>query len=212
MGRDKLTPPTLSHLCSLGWRRLLITGLCRDLLIQHFADPEQIVDPDLQEMVWRADERTGILIESIHRWRGELVEKRPAVVVKPNAVQNMRLAIGDQESVDEQGHHHYATFWVGSHTLFCIHGSGASVEVLASEVQREMTQYASLMTSYLGLLRWQVTEMGEISEIEEAREGFVVPITVGWAYQERWMLRKESLKLRKISLTTLLDGALVDDA
>jgi hypothetical protein len=141
-GRSAPRPITLSTLCSLGWRPIMITGLVRDLMIRHFSTPANIEEADLRSVLWHDLPSTGILIESIHRWRGDLVEKRPAVIVKRNAQQNVRLGVADRLGADEQGHLSYQTFWVGSHTLFCIHGSGASVEILATEVQRELTQFA----------------------------------------------------------------------
>lgn len=200
---------SVSSLCSLGWRPIMITGLLRDLLIRHFSATNEIEEQDLRHLVWREDERTGILIESIHRWRGALAEKRPAIVIKRNSFQNLRMTIGERAGINEQGHYTYSTTWVGSHTLFCIHGSGASVEVLATEVQRYLTHFAPVITEYLGLLKWVVTEVSGISEIEEAKEAFAVAITVGWAYDESWQLELESLRLRKIPLSTLLDGAVV---
>ena len=193
---------TMSALCAYGWSPLLVTGLCIDLLRQHFTG--QVAEDDLRHLVWRKDERTGILIEHIHRWRGTLVEKRPAVIVKRNAYQNMRIAIGDQAGVTEEGFREFTTVWVGSHTFFCLHGNGASVELLATEVQRELSQRAYTLVQELGLLRWAVTEVGEIAEIEEAKENFVVPVTVGWAYQDTWRVQEESLKLRKVSFNVLL--------
>lgn len=200
----EVIPGLASSLCSTGWRPILITGLLRDLMIRHFAEPLNIEEADLRQYVWREDERTGILIESIHRWRGDLVEKRPAVILKRNAYQNMRWGIADHVRVDERGFCEFCTGWVGSHTVFCIHGTGASVEILASEVQRELTQFHPVIVQYLGLMRWAVTEVGAIAEVEEARESFVVPITVGWAYQENWRLELESMKIRRIPLSTLL--------
>lgn len=193
----------------MGWRPLMITGLVLDILRRHFAEPMHVEEPDLRHLVWRADVRTGILIESIHRWRGELTEKRPAVILKGNGRQNIRWGIQDAAGADAQGNWLFETFWAGSHTLFCIHGSGASVEILATEVQRELTQWHPIITRYLGLHRWQVTEVGGVSELEEAKESFVIPITVGWIYTEKWVVSVESLKLRKVPLDLLLDGALV---
>lgn len=187
----------------------MITGLVRNLLINHFSTPLQIEEPDLRHLVWREDERTGILIESIHRWRGTLVEKRPAVIIKLNARQNVRLGIQDSAGADEQGNRKYQTFWVGSHTLFCIHGSGASAEILATEVQRELTQWHPVIVESLGLYQWQVTEVGAIAEVEEAKESFVIPVTVAWNYTEMWTVSPEALKLRSVPLTILLDGALL---
>lgn len=208
-GRSKLAPITPSSLCSYGWRPILIGGLIRDLLIRHFSTPLNIEEGDLRQLVWQEGVRTGILIESITRWKGDLVEKRPAVIIKENARQNQRMAIGDLAGTDGQGNHLYQTFWIGSHTLFCIHGSGASVGILATEVQRELTQFFPTIIEYLGLYNWQVTEVGAIQEVEEARESFVIPVTVGWCYSEKWKLSKESLKQRKIALSVLLGDALV---
>jgi len=206
-----LRPEQLSTLvCSLGWRAGLITGLIRDLLIQHFADPDMAENPIFRlaasqgrPNVWREGEDTGILIESIHRWRGDIVGKRPAIVIKRNSYSSMRLGIADHVSVDNRGFQNYELMWVGSHTAFCIHGSGAGVEMLAGEVQRELTQFHPLMTRYMQLMRWMVTEVGAISEIEEAKETFAVPISIGWAYTERWTVEKESPKLRRFTLRPL---------
>lgn len=192
----------------MGWRPILITGLLRDLLVGHFTQPLQ--EADLRHLVWREDERTGILIESIYRWRGDLVEKRPAVIIKQNARQNVRLGIADHLGATDKGFDRFQTFWVGSHTLFCIHGSGAGADILATEVERMLTGWHPLIVKYLGLFKWQVTDVGDTAEVEEARESFVVPITVGWCYTEKWELGPESLKLRKTPLNVLLDGALVN--
>ncbi len=206
---NRQRPITPSSLCSMGWRRLLITGLIRDRLTGHFAEPAGIEEPDLRHLVWRESERTGILIESITRWRGELVEKRPAVIIKPNKRHNIRWGIGDAAGATEQGNRLYQTFWAGSHTLFCIHGSGASADILATEVERDMGEFHPVITAYLGLYNWQVTEVGEPAELEEARESWVVPVTVAWIYTAMWEVRLEALKLRKVPLGVLLDGALV---
>lgn len=189
----------------------MITGLLRDMLVRHFAEPFSVEEPDLRHLVWREDERTGILIESIHRWRGTLVEKRPAVIIKPNGRQNVRWGIQDSAGSDGQGNRLYQTFWAGSHTLFCIHGSGASADILATEVQRELSQFHPIIVNYLGLYQWQVTEVGGVAELEEAKESFVIPVTVGWNYSEQWSISLEALKLRKVPLDVLLDGALIQE-
>ena len=192
-----------SAVCELGWRPIFITGLIRDLLIRHFADPTNIEEKDLRHLVWKADERTGILVESVHRWRGELTEKRPAVVIKRNAYKSMRVALNDMTGKTEKGFEQFTQLWIGSHTLFCIHGTGASTELLATEVQRELTEFSPIIRQYLGLHKFVVTEVGAISEVEEATENFVVPINLGWTYDESWTLEPESLPLRRVPLDQL---------
>lgn len=208
----QLRPGLLSQLgCSYGWRPILITGLIRDLLIQHFAEPGLAQDTIFRlaaeqgrPNTWREGTDTGILIESIHRWRGELVGLRPAVIIKRNSYSGLRLGLGDRVRVDGRGFQTFSKLWVGSHTVFCLHGSGAGVELLSCEVKDHLDQNSQVITEYLGLLRWQVTEVGPISEIEESKETFVVPVTVGWAFQSNWTLELESPKLRRVTLATLL--------
>jgi hypothetical protein len=189
----------------MGLQPIMLTGFFRDLLIRHF-QPENIQSRDLANYIWRNDMTTGILIESIHRWRGDLAEKRPAILIKRNQYSNTRMTVGDQAGQDAQGNMQYVTWWTGSHTLFCIHASGASAEVLATEVQREITQFAPVILQTLGLFRLVVTDVGAISEIEEAKESFVIPVNVTWAYQEFWTIKQEALRLRSVGLSTLLDG------
>ena len=195
----------ISSLCQMGLQPIMLTGFFRDLLVRHF-QPENIQSRDLANYIWREDMTTGILIESIHRWRGDLAEKRPAILIKRNQYSNTRMTIGDQAGTDAQGNRQYVTWWTGSHTLFCIHASGASAEVLATEVQREITQSAPMILQTLGLFRLVVTDVGAISEIEEAKESFVIPVNVTWAYQELWTITQEALRLRSVGLSTLLDG------
>lgn len=199
----------LSTLCSLLPRWTLLTGIYRNILTQHFADAGQIEDPDLRHLLWMEQERSGILIESNHRWRPELTEKRPAIIVRRNSFQNHRRGIGDTKqgpAVDMYGHTHYATFWIGSHTLFCCGGSGQQAELLGGEVQRELTQFGPEIRRKLYLLRIQVSEVGPIVELEEAQENYAVPVTVACGYEERWIIRKQVPRLNHISLSLLTSG------
>lgn len=199
---------SFSNLCSLLPRPLLLTGFFRDVLIRHFSSIDYIEAPELQRLIWQRGEQTNILIEAIHRWVPELTEHRPGVIIKRNAYANRRFGIGDRHhgpSADTVGNPHYATFWVGSHTLFCLGGSGAQAELLATEVQRELTEFGPVILKSLSLHRFQVTEVGAIAELEEATENFVVPVTVGYAYEQRWLIKRQAPTLRTISLSTILD-------
>lgn len=202
----QVIPDLVSNLCTKGWRPIMLTGLLRDLLVSHF-QPRLVADDDLRHLIWREDAaETKILIESVHRWRGDLTGFRPALLVKRNAYRNLKLYIGNRSGTDGRGMNRYSTFWVGSHTVFCLHESGAGADILATEVQAELTEFAPEVQRKLGLKKWAPAEVGEIAEVEEARETFVVPVTVGWAYEQNWTLEHESPKLRRIGLNALLDA------
>jgi len=197
-----------SALCSLLPRPLIISGILRDWLTRHFASADYIEEPDLRELIWKPGEDTGILIETDTRWRPELTEFRPGVILKRNTYQNMRRGIGDRRQgppADIYGQDKRVTFWTGSHTLFCVGGTGAQAELLGAEVQRELTQFALEIARDLRLIRFQVTQIGAPASLEEAQENFVVPVTVGYTYEERWAVRRQSPLLSGISLSMLLE-------
>jgi hypothetical protein len=202
----------VSYLCDNGWQPLLITGFLRDILIRQWSNPLNIVSPEMKQYVWSEAPSTGILIESVYRWRADVVEKRPAIMIKRNSFRNMQTGFAGQifgggmaAYENEKGAiSRYTTLFFGSHTLFCIHGTGASAEILASEVMGHLVACSWPIRSHLGLRQFSVTEVGNIQELEESNENYVVPITVGWGYEHTWQLREESLPLQSVSLTGLL--------
>jgi len=211
---DSATIPTqyfgvkLSALCVLMPRPLILTGIFRDVLTRHFVAEDYIESPDLRHLIWREGEDTGIIIESIHRWRPELTEMRPGVIVKRNAYASNQRGIGDRlqgPPTDAEGFAHYATFWTGSHTLFCIGGSGAQAELLGAEVQRELTQFGPELARVLNMKRLRVSQIGAVAELEEAQANFAVPVTVGYTYEENWIIRPQVPRLNKISMSMLYE-------
>lgn len=197
-----------STVCSFLPTRMLLTGLFRDLLVRHFSQADNLQHGDLRQLLWTQTDATGILIESIMKWQPQTTEKRPAILIKPNSMQNMRRGIGNRNQgppADMSGNPHHSTFWVGSHTLFCIGGSGAQAEYLQCEVQRQITQFALIIAKSVHLHRLEVVDIGEVSEVEEATENFIVPVTVGWAYEEKWITALQAPRLKVVSLTMILD-------
>lgn len=199
---------TLSAFCQLMASPQIMTGLFRDILQRHFASPDFIGESDLRKLIWRSGEQTNILIETAYRWRPELTQLRPGIIIKRNSYRNVRLGVGDALQtpfVDQAGNRHFATSWLGSHTLFCITNSGAQTELLCSEVQRELTGFAEIIRGTLDLLRFQVLEIGPVSILEEAQENFAAPVTVTYAYVDKWSVRPQVPRLNNISLSLLIE-------
>ena len=171
----------ISHLCSLLPRPLIMTGIFREILVRHFYTPEFIETPELKDMLWQSGERTNILIESVHRWRPELTEHRPAIILKRNAYQNRRIGIADRHNgspTDIFGTEHFTTFWIGS-LYFVLHWSVRSASRTAcNRSASEVHHFHEVIRKAALLHRLGVTEVGAIAELEEAVENFVVPVTV----------------------------------
>lgn len=193
----------LDALCSVLPRPWILTGALRDILIRHFYEENRIEHPELKRLLWRGVEPTNILIESHHRWTPQQTQTRPAIIIRRNEESNQRLGIDDRHQLpgpDLYGVEHYSTFWVGSHTLFCIGGSGIQSEFLAAEVKLELSRFAPILRPALHLHRFQVVKVGPSKPLKEWRDSWVVPVTVGYAYEDRWRLEPQTPKLARVSL------------
>lgn len=206
------TPETrvnkVSALCSYGKRPHVMTGLLRQLLLQHFADPENLEEPRLRRQLetlgsWKPSDnglnQGGILIESITRWQPATADKRPAILIKRNTWQWQRQGIGDRESTNHyEGSTNYMGFWEGSHTLFCLCPSGAEAEFLSTEVVRFLHEFAPWIRDQMNLHRFLVAEIGGVSEVQEVLQGYAVPVTVAYVAEEAWTLQPYAPRLKRI--------------
>jgi hypothetical protein len=108
--------------------------------------------------------------------------------------------MGDHES---SGCLVYDTFWLGSHTLFCLAGEGGEVEKLAAEVWGELIAFAGIMRGPANLLRMEVVEVGDVAVLEESSQHFAVPITVAYGFQQGWRVYPAARPLKSIDLAIL---------
>lgn len=202
-------PDHVSDVCSTLARPLILSGLFREILTRHFAEPGNIEDPHLRKLLWRdAENETQLVIEAHYKWKPELTEFRPAIIIKRNNWSNQRLGIGDQlqgPPADKFGNPHYTTQWTGSHTLFCIAGSGTQAELLGTEVYREIHHFQHVIRKHAKLKQIRAVELGEISELDEDRNHFVVPVTVGYVLEDSWVVMQEAPVLRSVRLSFIYD-------
>jgi hypothetical protein len=192
-----------SALCSIGNTPLIITGALRQLLLQHFADSENLISATLREYlttegVWQ-ENGNSLLIEAITRFDVSHLGTRPALIIKDNAWQWQRVGIGNLAAVDAiTGTHYYAGLWTGSHTVFVISQQAAETQQIAVEVMRLLLYYGAQIQEDFNLQRFQVTEVGALSALKESREHYVVPISVQYVASEGWFIEQEAPRLKRI--------------
>lgn len=188
----------------------LVTGLLRQLLINHFSDADNIVDAQLRAKFkesgpWKIDENglsdSGIMIESITRWTPNSANKRPAILIKRNSWQWARIGIGDRSGINEhEGSTSYTGLWQGSHSLYCIAAWGLETELLATETVRFLLHFSPWIRDQLSFKKFGVTEVGGIGEVQEVVQGFAVPVTVAYVAEESWALQPVAPRLKRIVL------------
>jgi hypothetical protein len=198
------------NLCSYGLRPHVITGFLVQVFRQHFADRTNIEEPSLRDSLWKIQDPTGIVVESITRWDSNKANRRPAIVVKRGPASFLRLGIGDlcMGWIHESGFDYYLSFMTGSHTLFCIGNEAGEAERLAAEVYREIVQFGPVLRHYLGLHRFVLAEVGQLYRLPEATDGYAVPVSVAYAYEEFWRLEPHVPVLRRFTLGTTLEASL----
>ncbi len=178
------------------------------MLIQHFADTRNILNQFLRQRlerdgVWSAEAATGILIESIHKWRPELTQSRPAIILQEGEWQWMRVGIGDRRGEDyRSGKRFFGGYWKGSHTLFALGNEGAEALILATEVMKVLLWYGAEIASQLELQRFVPVSIGKVSALKEATENYVVPVSVAYVVPEFWYLQPEAPRLKQIVFKT----------
>jgi len=197
---------TGNNLDALGMMPHVITGFLRDWLTNRFSDPNNIEAEPLRGLLWKATQPTGILIESITRWKPESTEKRPAIIIKRGNWTSSRLVLNDSVgTVDSYlGSQRYGRLMAGSHTLFCISNSGAQSEIIAGEVFKDLNTYGLVIANILNLVKFEAVELGELFQLEEEKENYAAPIVIQYTGQEVWTVAQQGPILKRVNLSSYL--------
>jgi len=197
---------TGNNLCALGMMPHVVTGFLRDWLTNRFADANNIETEVLRGLLWKATQPTGILIESITRWKPEATEKRPAIIIKRGNWTSSRLVLNDSVgTVDSYlGSQRYGRLMAGSHTLFCISNSGVQSEIIAGEVFKDLNTYGLVIANILNLVKFEAVELGELFQLEEAKENYAAPIVIQYTGQEVWTVAQQGPILKRVNLSSYL--------
>lgn len=211
--QTELRIDTPSALCSLGPRPLVMTGYLIQLLRQHFADPNNLEDANFRhppegahDYVWRQGKESGIVIESATRWDPNKTGQRPGIFVKRNEWGAIHRGINDQHmgNLSWDATERFTYFLRGSHTLFCVAGESGEAEKLGTEVYREIGQFAPVIRKNLNLHRFQFLQVGQLGKLREATDNYAVSVSVGYAFEESWVIRQHAPRLKRIVLSAEL--------
>lgn len=198
----------LSAICSFGHTPRLMTGIIRQILLQVFVDENNIRNAHLRNYlrrngVWSEGVDSGIYIESLLRWRPELTESRPALVIKEGDWDWMRVGIGDRAGVDwRSGRQSGLGYWKGTHTVFAIGGEGPETQLLGAEVAKLLLWYGQTIVDQMNLHRYVPLQLGAPRALQEATENYVVPVSVAYVAEERWSTQVDAPRLKRIVFDT----------
>ncbi len=186
---------------------------------EHFSDVDNIEfakgnEPtqQLEDLIWNETNQTNsIQIKPVWEYTAQDLTKRPGIYTKRNKTTFERIALDNGMTTgmprnaaglveESPGEYHNLTV-VGSHTLFCVGRTGAETELLGQEVSNHLAQFGPALRRALKLHRLQLTEVGEVSLLDEFVEHFVVPVVIGYALPYSWRLIQVQPFLKKIGLS-----------
>lgn len=196
--------------CQSDWQPLVVEGWLRQWLGQHFSAAANINAPDLQDKIWRPDETTKILIESVGRWRPQLTEKRPGILLRNQGVQALQLGLGNRimgSGGTDAAREVFQVLVRGTHTLFCIGGEYGECELLGYEVFRTLLRFGiKFVERYGALSRITPPQMGPVGKLEEASEHFAAPVSFSYVYWETWELAPQDTSIARFNDLTISQG------
>lgn len=198
----------ISAICSFGHTPRLMTGIIRQILLQVFADENNIRNAYLRDYlrrngVWSEGVDSGIYIESLLRWRPELTEQRPALVIKEGDWNWWRVGIGDRGSIDwRSGKQSYVGYWKGTHTVFAIGGEGPQTQILGAEVAKLLLYYGQTIVDQMSLHRYVPLQIGAPRALQESTENYAVPVSVAYVAEEQWSTQVDAPRLKRIVFDT----------
>jgi hypothetical protein len=216
-----------SSLCTTGKNPLNLTGIILWVLRRHFSKESYIQNASLQGYIWAAQPAntnaqvsgSDILIESVEKVAGQpeqYVQQRPALLVKRNRLAPTKLGFGDRYMRASQPgldcrrsckdyaldtDDRYEVLLVGSHTVFCVAGTGGEAEALGTESFFELVEFTQLIRKDMDLSRFQIQELGAVAKLEESKEHFVVPIVAMYSYFHTWHLKLEAPEMKGFGLS-----------
>ena len=193
-----------SSLETTGLGGYYMTGIFISLLRYFFGEAGQILYPELRDRIWKPDIKdTRILIESVSFWKPQDLQRRPALMVKRGQQNLLKKTIGEGQvqsilsTLDT-----FQEFWEGSHTVFALGRSEGEAELLADEVGLAISQFSPKLRPDFKLLRLRLLQYGDVSQLEEDRQYYVVPLTFSYGYVRFWTLQSESPAMKTLQLGT----------
>jgi len=168
------------RISSRGINRQDITGLLVRLLTSYFSNPENIKYNEIKQRVWKPGDDTGILIESVGRFRPELAEKRPAILVRPGEwkkiIQGLQSELISTDTY--QPNKRYILVIQGSHNIIVVSKNPAETEILSDEVFKflDLLKIVAPATTPIDFLR--VLGISELKPLAEQRTHYysVIPL------------------------------------
>jgi hypothetical protein len=168
----------------------MIEGVIAQLLTQHFGNPSDLAYAELRRYQWTSGADSKIQILPLNHWTEIQASKKPAVIYVDLGQTPQRIAVGDQfyhDSARPEAEA-FARAYTGTHRLMCIGNDDYQASLLATEIERWLTEFSSKLVQDLPFHDFQVVSRGAPQAFDALGGRMGVALVVQYAYCWTWEL------------------------
>jgi hypothetical protein len=154
----------------------------------------QTYDPDYT--------KSKILLEIAYNWKTKDMSKVPAVFIQREAVELKAPTLGQEYDSNPKNASQRRFVWNSMPvTITCVAAEPlAVVENLAEYVKQPLLYFRKEIQKDFGIRQFKLVSIGKPKLLSEAKNNFSVDILVDITFDEGWIIKRESLKIKRIGV------------
>lgn len=202
-----IDPPTSFRGTSI--RPSYMTGFLLRLLEHHFTYPENIVNPQLKDAIWKSrsddeNQQTGVLIATWDTYDAAMIDMRPAIYVArgvarfQNMTINRKTFIALNKEGNFDGENYLMTMNAQHRIVCCCKGFSAASDALAEEILFMLIEYSPVIKNDAQLAQFTPRQMTDPIKLKESPQGFATGVQIDWATFHSWKIKSLSPILREV--------------
>ena len=184
---------------------ILFGEFLRSFATYLFSNPALIIDPNLSHLTWDVNPLLSeIAVLNWGTFEFEELGDNPVIVIRSGPKQPLILSPGDRlyplnadpqnnlpstasfSGIDTRTRQDFYGLWRGSHSIICCSKSSVEAQCLAWELGSALSHLSTPIRRYLGLYRFRIEGIGPPEPLEDYRRIFAVPISLEYAFGDRW--------------------------
>lgn len=173
---------------------LAMTSLIVEVLKSCFEEPGDFV-----YVPGRPQDSTLAIMDKNILSEGQ-VQRRPALITSRGDMNIIRHSLGDFRGGHPDGSKDLSVVMNGSYTIMAIADNSQQVELLAEEVFGCLICFQTVISEDWDFLKFRGVNIGEVQQLEEYKDSFIVPITLTYDIERTWNISKVSPVLKKIDM------------
>lgn len=180
-----------------------VQNICYELVTNHFISNDPLkLGYHFQQKFSPDKTKSEIFIDIAYNWDGKVIGQRPAVFIQRDSAKsaspiiNQTIGMNAAESTKEKMAITYLNLGVA-----CIATNLGFVEELADFVKIPFLNFQEQIWADFRFRRFRLEEVGRPQMYPEAKDHFVVMMTIATVFDERWTVKGDNLKIKSITRT-----------